>query len=269
MKNKNNVIIVIGIILILLGSLLPSIRIAQENISFIKENGSLIIILVAAMFLLFKLNYKQLLYIPSILSIIIIIKFIIDNYDRLKKITELYNCYASYKYGIVVMIIGNILILSMITLEILDVEKLKKLKEKTSVIKEKVLETKELAKKNTKTVKEKIIQSKPIKQTTKDGKIRFNKITVKVDKPTKPSKIKATLNKIKIKNKNNELSISKYQENKITKHTTYEIPVIDIKKWTQSDICCSNCGATVHTTSEYCFLCDCKIKLNKEKEKLS
>ena len=85
MKNKNNVIIVIGIILILLGSLLPSIRIAQENISFIKENGSLIIILVAAMFLLFKLNYKQLLYIPSILSIIIIIKFIIDNYDRLKK----------------------------------------------------------------------------------------------------------------------------------------------------------------------------------------
>ena len=37
LKNKNNIIIVIGIILILLGSLLPSIRIAQENISFIKE----------------------------------------------------------------------------------------------------------------------------------------------------------------------------------------------------------------------------------------
>ena len=262
MKNKNNVIIVIGIILILLGSLLPSIRIAQENISFIKENGSLIIILVAAMFLLFKLNYKQLLYIPSILSIIIIIKFIIDNYDRLKKITELYNCHASYQYGIVIMIMGNILILSMITLEILDIDKLK-------ILKEKVQEKKELVKEKTNNVKEKIIQSKPIKQTTKDGKIRFNKLTVKVDKPVKPSKIKTTISKIKTKKSNKNLSISKYQENKITKHTTYEIPVIDIKKWTQSDICCSNCGATVHTTSEYCFLCDCKIKLNKEKEKLS
>ena len=144
----------------------------------------------------------------------------------------------------------------------MDIDKLK-------ILKEKVQEKKELVKEKTNNVKEKIIQSKPIKQTTKDGKIRFNKLTVKVDKPVKPSKIKTTISKIKTKKSNKNLSISKYQENKITKHATYEIPVIDIKKWTQSDICCSNCGATVHTTSEYCFLCDCKIKLNKEKEKLS
>lgn len=253
MKNKNNIIIVIGIILILLGSLLPSIRIAQENISFIKENGMLIILLVAAMFLLFKLNYKQLLYIPSILSIIIIVKFITDNYDRLKTITEQYNCYASYQYGIVVMILGNILILSIITLEILNFDKIKE-------IKETVQEKTELLKESTKNIKEKIKESKPIKQTTKDGKIKFIKRTIKVDKPKK---------QFKIKKMKQQLSLSKYDENKIIKQTTYEIPTINIEKWTRSDICCSNCGATVHTTSEYCFLCDCKIKLNHEKEKLS
>ncbi len=70
--DKHDVMLVVGILLVLFGSLLPSITIAQENISFLKENGPLIVILSAAMFLLFKLNYKQLLYIPSILSILII-----------------------------------------------------------------------------------------------------------------------------------------------------------------------------------------------------
>ena len=73
----------------------------------------------------------------------------------------------------------------------------------------------------------------------------------------------------KLSKQKKQLSISQYDENKIIKQTTYEIPTINIEKWTKSDICCSNCGATVHTTSEYCFLCDCKIKLNHEKEKLS
>lgn len=254
MKNRNNIIIVIGIILILLGSFLPSIRIAQENISFIKENGMLMIILASAMFLLFKLNYRQLLYIPSILSIIIIIKFITDNYNRLKTITEEYSCYASYQYGIVVMILGNILILSIITLEILNIDKIKE-------IKETVQEKTESIKESTKHIKEKLKESKPSKQTTKDGKIKFIKRTIKVDKPKKQFK--------KIMKQKNQLSLSRYDENKIIKRTTYEIPKISIEKWTKSDICCSNCGATVHTTSEYCFLCDCKIKLNYEKEKLS
>lgn len=256
MKNKNNIIIVIGIILILLGSLLPSIRIAQENISFIKENGMLIIILAAAMFLLFKLNYRQLLYIPCILSIIIIVKFITDNYDRLKTITEQYSCYASYQYGIVVMILGNILILSIITLELLNVDKIKELKEKLQ-------EKTETLKETTNNIKEKIKETKPVKQTTKDGKISFIKRTIKVDKPKKTFMIK------KLSKQKKQLSLSRYNENKIIKQTTYEIPTISIEKWTKSDICCSNCGATVHTTSEYCFLCDCKIKLNHEKEKLS
>ena len=256
MKNKNNIIIILGIILIILGSILPSIRIAQENISFIKENGMLIIILAAAMFLLFKLNYKQLLYIPSILSIIIIVKFITDNYDRLKTITEQYSCYASYQYGIVVMILGNILILSIITSEILNFDKIK-------VIKENVQEKTKTIKGNTKNLKEKIKESKPIKQTTKDGKISFVKRTVKVDKPKKQFKIKQNVKQKK------QLTLSQYNENKVIKQKTLEIPTINIERWTKSDVCCSNCGATVHTTSEYCFLCDCKIKLNQEKEKLS
>ena len=152
------------------------------------------------------------------------------------------------------MILGNILILSIITLEILDIDKIKKLKET-------VQEKTELIKENTNNIKEKTKNKKPIKQTTKDGKIKFIKRTIKVDKPKKQF--------IKLNKQTKKLSLSQYDENKVITHTTYEIPVIDIKKWTQSDICCSNCGATVHTTSEYCFLCDCKIKLNQEKEKLS
>ena len=36
MKEKKNLPLIIGIVLIVIGSLLPSIKIAQENISFLK-----------------------------------------------------------------------------------------------------------------------------------------------------------------------------------------------------------------------------------------
>lgn len=256
MKNKDNIIIVIGMFLVFIGSFLPSIKIATENISFIKENGYLIIILVAAMGILFKLNYKQLLYIPSILSVIIILKFIIDNKERLNQITEIYNCYASYRYGIIVMLLGNIIILSIATLKLFNIDI------NFEVLKEKMIKRQE---------------NMEIKhETTKDGKIKFNKITIKCDneefkKNNQKNTIKEKLEKLKLKIQTNKfkkrkLSISKFDENREIKTS---IPTIDIKKWTANKIYCSNCGATVYTTSEYCFLCDCKIKLNHEKEKLS
>lgn len=270
MKNKNNIIIVIGIILVLLGSMLPSIRIAQENISFLKENGILMILLSAAMFLLFKLNYKELLYIPSVLSITIIIKFLIDNTDRLRQINKLYNCYAAYQYGIVVMILGNILIISIITIELLNPEKIKTITIKIKTITTKIKEIINIIKQKTRQIKEKMLEKKlhATHETTKDGKIKFNKIIVKCDKPEKKKiSLKQKIQTRKILNKN--LSISKYNEEKNQSYKTYEIPTINIQKWTQSNICCSNCGATVKTTSEYCFLCDCKIKLKQEKERIS
>ncbi len=268
MKNKNNIIIIIGIVLIALGAFLPAIRIASENISFIKENGYLMIILVAAMAILLKLNYKQLLYIPSILSLIIVFKFIIDNKQRLQQINELYNCYASYKYGIGIMVLGNILILTIITMQLLNIDvlnnKIEQIKETLNNIKE----------------------PKAKKETTKDGKIRFNKITVKCSnnlennkkqlkqeiakKETLKDKIEKLKTKIEIKKyAKKKLSISQFSEEKEATNYKKNIPSIDIQRWTTNDIYCTNCGAKVHTTSEYCFLCDCKIKLNQEKEKLS
>lgn len=280
MKNKKNILIIFGILLIFLGAFFPSIRIAQENISFVKENGFLIIVLVTAMFLLLKLNYKQMLYIPSVLSIIIIIKFIIDNTERLKEINELYNCYASFEYGLIVMLLGNILILITTTLELLNIDKLKtttkKLKQKTNTIinvisnkvktiKVKFIDNKQKIKELIKTKKQNITY-----ETTKDGKIRFNKITIKCDKPVKikpKTSLKEKIQAIKLKIKTfhpfrKKLSISNYRDEKTNK-VTHNISVIDIKKWTRSNICCSNCGATISTNSEYCFLCDCKIKLKE------
>ncbi len=251
--DKHDVMLVVGILLVLFGSLLPSITIAQENISFLKENGPLIIILSAAMFLLFKLNYKQLLYIPSVLSLLIIFKFMMDNSGRLDQIRTMYNCFASYRYGLVVMILGNIFVILTISLGFLNIDKLKvKVEDLIGTLKEKQLEKK----------------LNMTHETTKDGMIKFNKLTVLCGKPIQKIKDKTSDVMSKFKKKN-ELSISKFEEDKVQTYKTQEISTIDIQKWTQSDICCSNCGATVHTTSEYCFLCDCKIRLHQEVEKLS
>lgn len=279
---KKNILIIAGMILIFVGALLPSVRIAQENISFIKENGSLIIILVAATFILLKLNQEKLIVIPSIISIYIIIKFIIDNNSRLNEIKQLYNCYAAFQYGIIVMILGNLIILTILTMEIL---KNINFKTKTKELKEKIENSKEIVIKNIQNIKEKLnydhiiekisINKKVSYETSKDGKISFKKITVKCDKPAKKKlTLKERINEIKIKLLQKKilkrkLSISRYKDEEINTPKTYNIPVIDIQKWTNSDICCSNCGATVHTTSEYCFLCDCKIKLKNETKQTS
>ncbi len=279
---KNNMLIILGIIIVFIGTLLPSIQIAQENINFIKENGPLIIVLLSVMILLLKFEKKELISVPSILSIALVIKFTIDNKLRLKEINEKYNCFAGFKYGLVVMIIGNILILLSIILSIPNLKekkekiiettkvKAKSIKEKTSNIKTKHKLTPSLIQKMSK----KDSKNKVSKGTTKDGKIKYNKLIVKVEKNTKEKKtfkqiIDDLLLKLRIKKiSSKKLSIARYNEEKTTKKTLY-IPTINIRKWTRNEICCINCGATIKSNSEYCFLCDCKIKLTEKEEKLS
>lgn len=279
---KNNMLIILGIIIVFIGAFLPSIQIAQENINFIKENGPLIIVLLSVMILLLKFEKKELISVPSILSIALVIKFTIDNKLRLKEINEKYNCFAGFKYGLVVMIIGNILILLSIILSIPNLKekkekiiettkvKAKSIKEKTSNIKTKHKLTPSLIQKMSK----KDSKNKVSKGTTKDGKIKYNKLIVKVEKNTKEKKtfkqiIDDLLLKLRIKKiSSKKLSIAKYNEEKPIKKTLY-IPTINIRKWTRNEICCINCGATIKSNSEYCFLCDCKIKLTEKEEKLS
>lgn len=279
---KNNMLIILGIIIVFIGTLLPSIQIAQENINFIKENGPLIIVLLSVMILLLKFEKKELISVPSILSIALVIKFTIDNKLRLKEINEKYNCFAGFKYGLVVMIIGNILILLSIILSIPNLKekkekiiettkvKAKSIKEKTSNIKTKHKLTPSLIQKMSK----KDSKNKVSKGTTKDGKIKYNKLIVKVEKNTKEKKtfkqiIDDLLLKLRIKKiSSKKLSIARYNEEKTIKKTLY-IPTINIRKWTRNEICCINCGATIKSNSEYCFLCDCKIKLTEKEEKLS
>ena len=280
MKRKLNIPLIIGIVLILIGSFLPSIKIADENINFIKESGPIIIILTAIMAILLRLDKKILISIPSILSIGIIIKFMTNNSNRLKTIRETYKCYTGFQYGLSVMMIGNILILISIILTITNfttivsilknilekvIEKIKNIKPKkiktTNIIKPKLIE--KLSKKENK--------NKITSETTKDGKIRFKKITVNVNNKEKTTKLKEKLNLFILKHRIRKISkkkiaITKYNEEK---KTTYYIPRINIKKWTRNNICCINCGATVSENSEYCFLCDCKIKLKDNKEKIS
>ena len=279
---KNNMLIILGIMTVFIGALLPSIQIAQENINFIKENGPLIIILLSVMIILLKFEKKELISVPSILSIALVIKFTIDNKLRLKEINEKYNCFAGFKYGLVVMIIGNILILLSIILSIPNLkekkekiiettkEKAKTLKQKTSDIKTKHKLTPSLIKK----ISKKESKNKITTETTKDGKIKYNKLIVKVEKNTKEKKtikekIDDLLLKLRIKRiTRKKLSVARYNEENTNKKTLY-IPTINIRKWTRKEICCINCGATIKSNSEYCFLCDCKIKLTDKEEKLS
>ena len=239
---KKNIVLFIGIILVLLGLFLPSIRIAHENINFIQEAGILPIILVVSILILIKLEKKEFIVIPSTIMIVVIFKFILRNIARMEQINSIYGAYAKYQYGLLILVAGNIIILLSLLFSLLELDEIK---EKINDMKLKKIEKQE----NT---------EKLSKGTSKDGKIRFNKLVVKVDnKPKKNFKLK------------NKLSLSKFDDTKEIKEpapfeplkTPNTISVIDIKKWTRGSICCSNCGATVLTTSEYCFLCDCKIKL--------
>lgn len=282
-KNTKNLPIIIGIILVVIGSLLPSIKIAQENINFIKESGPIIIILASVMVLLLKFEKKEIIAVPSLLSIALIIKFTLDNKLRLKEINEKYNCFAGFKYGLVVMIIGNIIILISLILSIPNLkEKTELLKNKTKEILTKIKEKKQNIKPKQHKLTAHLIEKmsrkeskqKISKETTKDGKIKFNKIIVKVDKKQKDKKtfkekIDDLLLKLRIKKiTRKKLSVSRYRDETSNKKTRY-IPTINIRKWTRNSICCINCGATIKSNSEYCFLCDCKIKLTDKEEKLS
>jgi len=289
-KEKKNIPLLLGMVLIFIGSLLPSIRIAQENISFTKENGIIMIILAVIMFLLLKLDKKQLIVVPSGISLGLIIKFIIDNTSRIKEINDIYKCYAGFQIGVPTIIIGNIIILLTLGLAIIKTDILKNILEKTKeftlnrlsniktgtkVVIAKIKGIIENRKSKKKIAKIEKINKKENKQkvtteTSKDGKIKFNKIVVKVDnKPKEKQTLKEKISLFILKHKvkkisKKNISITKYKDEPAKK--VYNIHVVDIKKWTRSSICCSNCGATVNTTSEYCFLCDSKIKLNDNEE---
>ena len=223
-------------------------------ISFFKYYFSIAFIVLNLLYKRCSIYYKQLLYIPAFLSLALIIKFIIDNNDKIKNIKESYGNYISFKYGIVVMILGLILLTVVLTLEIFDIKLLKEKIEKIKIEKEKQKIDKKI-----KTKEEK----------TKDGKIRYKKLTVTCDnkkliKVPFKQRVNDFISKIRFKRFfKKKLSISYYKEQP---KTTYSVPVIDIKRCTRSSVCCSNCGATVSTNSEYCFLCDCKIKLSNRKK---
>lgn len=297
LKDKKNIKYMIGIILIFIGTLLPAIRIAQENISFLKDNGPLMIILVGIMFLLIKLEKKEFITLPSIISVVLIIKFIFDNGNRLKQINSMYNCYAKFQYGLAVILIGNlILLISLITeyinfktlnnkineLKLKYINKTKTKLEKIKTKKQEKLQSQK-QKENKKILTPTLIQKlekkqetkKITKETTQDGKIKYNKITVKVDKPKEKQKLKERLENLILKLKlkkisRKKISLTKYQEPETKiKTKTYYIPTINIQRWTRDNVSCINCGAKINTNSEYCFLCDCKINLKDKEKKLS
>lgn len=288
-KDKKNFVIILGMILVFIGTLLPSIKIAQENISFLKENGPLTIILALIMFILLKLEKRNFTSIPSVLSIGLIVKFVIDNKNRLQQIRETYNCYAEFQYGLLIILIGDILILLSVIIQNINVESIvAKIKLVIVGIRQKFVNIRERIKKNKLEKKDKpkkvltpsLIsklakkdkKNKIISETTKDGKIKYKKIVVKVDNKIKEKlslkeRISNFLLKLRLKKiSKKRLSVSKYKETCVR---TYYVPTIDIKRWTRSNISCINCGATVNTNSEYCFLCDCKISMSENKENLS
>ena len=278
MNRKMNIPLIIGIVLILIGSFLPAIKIADENINFIKESGPIIIVLVAIMIILLKLDKKTLISVPTILSIGIIMKFITNNAGRLKTIRETYKCYTGFQYGLTIMMIGNIIILTSLILTITNYKTiLKTIRNVIQILAQKLKTTKKTKSKQTKLIKPELIEKlskeenkrKITSETTKDGKIKYNKIIVEVSNKVKQTKLKEKINMFILKHRirkisKKKISITKYQENK---QATYYIPRINIQRWTRNNICCINCGATVSENSEYCFLCDCKIKLQDKKEK--
>ena len=280
---KNDFKYILGIIVIFIGTFLPAIRIAQENVSFLKDNGPFMIILVGIMFLLIKLEKKEFISIPSIMSVASIIKFIFDNGNRLNQINLMYNCYAKFQYGLVVIILGNLILLISLILEFVDFNCLnnkinefkrkfssffKKSKEKVSVNKK--LLTPALIEKISKKESRKKISS----ETTSDGKIKFNKITVKVDNKFKEKlsfsdRLSNLLLKLRLKRiSRKRISLTHYHDVEAKKSIRY-VPTISIQRWTRDNVSCINCGAKINSNSEYCFLCDCKINLQDKKKKLS
>lgn len=293
-KSKRDLILLIGIFVLFLGCFLPSIKIASENISFIKDNGIIMIVLVLIMLVLYGLDKKDFIFIPSCISVRIIVGFIISNSVRLKEITELYNCYADYKFGLIVMLAGNGLILISMIIRLVNLKVLKNailcfcsfFKRVFSYVKQGFLLVILFFKNLILRIGSILLNLKNnkflSKETTTDGKIHYNKIVVRCSnkdvksKFSLKNKIRDFILKLKLKSFfHKKLSISKFKNDEIVEKSNCQnkvvlqrIFVIDIKRWTRNKVCCLNCGASISSNSEYCFLCDCKMKINK-KEKLS
>lgn len=286
---KKDLLLILGMIIISVGLFLPSIRIANENISFLKENGCLMVIIVLIMFILYMLNKKELMIFPSFVSVFFIVKFIVNNKNRLNEINELYNCYANFKYGLLVMLVGCLFIILTILVGLINynhvgcflhdvfVNRLVKLKNNVVLFFKRFNKSCLASLRTKKELNKDIV----VQEKNDDGVIKYNKMVVKLNNVkgkqrksvwVKLSEIISSLKIRRVSNKN--LSISKfnndYRDNIVHKKvSTYKVPFIDIRRWTRNDVCCVNCGATVSSNSEYCFLCDCKVKLSDKHEKLS
>lgn len=298
--NKKKIFIIIGLLIVIIGTFLPSIKIAMENISFIKENCGITLVLILISLILFILNKEDYIAVSSSLFIYLVIKFLIDNKIRLDQIMEVYNCYAKYRYGLLVILIGNIVVILTVFVSKFDIVNLfKRFVMKVCLFFSKVFQKVAGFFKNIFS-KEKIIglfgkikkslfklfglvksfvfkivskikcsRIKVVNEKTKDLSISYRKMTVKCNRRESFfSRLKFFFIKFRIKKARRKISISSYSEERPKIHhkngnfKVYSKYNFDIRRWTRSNVCCANCGATISTTSDYCFLCDCKIKFS-------
>lgn len=272
-KIRKNVsfITAFGIFLMLMGPFLPVVRIANENINMLENNGFLIVLLAAICIILVLLNKTFYTVVPAIFTLVFMFDFVVKTSNKLEQINQTYNYYVSFNYGLVVTIFGSLIVLISV---LLDNEKIKALI-KNMVENAKIkLKTKEVFNKDGIKGNKLVVTIGNNKEKIKNMKLN-EKINTKIIKQ-KAANIKGNV-LTKISNRK-KLSISKFKEEKkieqaIEKnHENFNYNIVssinnepaktkfDMTKWIINNVSCTNCGAVIKNNDTHCFLCDCKVK---------
>lgn len=137
LKYKSDIIAYIGSILMIVGTILPIVKIDNMYKNFIGENGRLVVVLALLGMILYLFKVGFFSFIPAIGSLVIVYLFYNDINERMVNLNKYIPNSASYEIGLYIIIGGSILLLISSIINFFDS---KKYKNETIEIKENIID---------------------------------------------------------------------------------------------------------------------------------
>ena len=237
---KSDIIAYVSAILMILGTILPIIKLEGVSQSFISENGKLVLMcaIIGALLYLFKLGKFS--FIPAIGSLGVLFVFYYSINDNVKVLNTLSEGSATYEIGFYLIIIGSILMICASIINFFDMKRNNKetmMQDETVNMEPNMIDQQfnELPSLN------EVLDNRNIEQPQMSDTSDNNALS---EQPQMPDT-----------SDNNALSEQPIKE----MSTQIKVKTVNGIEF----ICCDNCGSTIRKTSKKCFFCDAMIDDNK------